>query len=158
MLRLIVIAGTFLIAAIILATAIPAFFNAAWLAAFGTETTGTVISHQARAGGSTKRTPMLYPVVEFSYLGETVRFTEEKGQEGKAGRLAGNVPVYFNADNPATASVSTFIYLWYDPLVRILISSLFFGMGAWMLRSSRSATETSRHVRGSPGTPPTSHP
>ena len=114
MLRSTFIAVVALMATIIFATAVPSFILAARLTAFGTQATGNVVSHTKKNENSADRIPMLYPVVEFSHNGKTVRFTEEAGQRGSVGRLSGNVPVLFDAASPARASVSTFSYLWYD--------------------------------------------
>lgn len=128
----------FMFGGFIAATGVASFAKSAWLTAFGIRGTGSVVAYVNRDPSSSRRIPVLYPIIEFSHRGKTERFTEEKGQANRVGRLMGAVPVCFAGSDPAYASVSTYDYLWHDSLMRLLVSCVFLAIAFWLHRSSRN--------------------
>lgn len=101
----------------------------------GATTQGSVVSVLIREHRFSKGTPLRQPVVEFMADNSTVRFRDESGAWRASSDLQGVVPVIYDQDRPEIASINQLWYLWYDPVVRFLIS-LVFGIPALVLLRS----------------------
>lgn len=86
---------------------------------------GLVVDIKTSKNPSPKSHSMRKPIIEFSHEGKAYRFIEEAGTWSKDSDLTGQVEVVFNPQRPKIASINSAWYLWYSPIVKLLIALTF---------------------------------
>jgi hypothetical protein len=81
---------------------------------------------------------MYEPVVRFQTAeGKTVQFEAGFRSSPPAYRVGASVPVVYLPEAPERAQIRGFLSLWMGPLIIAFIGSVFFGLGATIVTTSR---------------------